>query len=150
MKGASNMNRAKFLAGGVALACGVFLMTNLAASADEKKDQALSGVWALKGGELKIEFADKNAIKIFPHGDSDVIVLLCEYSLDKEGRVKAKITGFEGKDEAKEAAKNNLPLGTQFSFKWKVKDDSAMLDDVKGDQAEHLKAHLEGEYSQKK
>jgi hypothetical protein len=144
------MNRAKFLAGGVALACGVFLMTSLAASADEKKDQALSGVWALKGGELKIEFADKNAIKIFPHGDSDVIVLLCEYSLDKEGRVKAKITGFEGKDEAKEAAKNHLPLGTQFSFKWKVKDDSAMLDDVKGDQAEHLKAHLEGEYSQKK
>jgi hypothetical protein len=142
------MIREKFLPGGMALACSVFIMTSLAASADDKKDQALSGVWELKGGELKIEFA-KNAIKIIPHG-SNLIVFLCEYTLDKEGLVKAKITGFEGKDEAKEEANNSLPLGTQFSFKWKVKDDSAKLDDVKGDLAERLKAHLEGEYRQKK
>jgi hypothetical protein len=125
-------------------------MAGLTAFADDKKDQGISGVWVLKGGEMKIEFADKKMIKIFPHGDEDVIVFLCEYTLDKEGRVKAKITGFQGKDEAKESVKNILPVGTQFNFKWKVKDDTANLDDVKGDQAEHLKEHLEGEYSLKK
>ena len=43
-----------------------------------------------------------------------------------------------------------LPIGTEFSFKWKVKDDNAKLDDMKGDKFEPLKSHLEGEYSQKK
>jgi hypothetical protein len=143
------MNRVRFLPCSVALACSVLVVASLPASADDKKDQALSGVWALKGGELKIEFADKKTIKIFPHGDSDVIVLHCEYVLDKEGLVKAKITSLEGKDEAKESVKNILPVGTQFSFKWKVKDDTAKLDDVKGDQAEHLKSHLEGDYEKR-
>jgi len=144
------MTRAKFVPSSVALACGFLIMAAFPASADDKKDQTPSGVWVLKGGEMKIEFADKKTIKIFPHGANDVIVILCEYGLDKEERVKAKITGFEGKDEAKEAVKNILPVGTQFSFKWNVKDDTAKLDDIKGDQAEHLKAHLEGEYSLKK
>jgi hypothetical protein len=144
------MNRSRILPWGVVLACSLLVLTGLSASADDKKEPALSGVWTLKGGELMIEFADKNAIKIIPHGDSDVIVFLCEYALDKEGLVKAKITGFEGKAEAKESAKNILPVGTKFSFKWKVKDDTAKLDDVKGDQDEHLKSHLEGEYEKKK
>ncbi len=144
------MNRAKGLSCSAALASLVLILTSLSASADDKKEPALSGVWAMKDGELKIEFVDKKTIKIFPHGDSDVIVILCEYSLDKEGVVKAKITGFEGKDEAKESVKNILPVGTQFSFKWKVKNDIAKLDDVKGDQADHLKSHLEGEYEKKK
>jgi hypothetical protein len=146
----SIMIRARILPCSLTLACSVLIVASLPALADDKKDQALSGVWVLKGGELKMEFAEKNALKISPHGDSDVIMLLCEYALDKEGRVKVKITGFEGKDEAKESVKNILPLGTQFSFQWKIKDDTAKLDDIKGDQAEHLKAHLEGEYSQKK
>lgn len=145
------MNRPRFMVSSMAVACSLFLLAGLAASADDKKDQtAPAGVWVLKGGEMKIEFVDKKAIKIFPHGDNDAIVILCEYAVGKEGRVKTKITGFDGKDEAKEAVKNILPTGTQFSFKWKVKDDTAQLDEVKGDQAEHLKAHLEGEYTKKK
>jgi hypothetical protein len=134
----------------VVLACSLFVLTGLSASADDKKERALSGIWAMKDGELKIEFVDKKSIKIFPHGDSDAIVVLCEYSLEKDGLVKAKITGFEGKDEAKEAVKNILPIDTKFTFKWKVKDDTAKLEDVKGDQADHLKSHLEGDHSQKK
>ncbi len=43
-----------------------------------------------------------------------------------------------------------LPVGTDFSFKWEVKDVTAKLGDLKGDKVELLKAHLEGEYSQKK
>jgi hypothetical protein len=89
-------------------------------------------------------------VKISPHGDSNVIAVICEYTVDKEGLVKAKITDFEGKDKLKEMVKEMLPVGTEFSFKWKVKDDTAKLDDLKGDKVEHLKSHLEGEYGQKK
>jgi hypothetical protein len=138
---------------GVMLACSVFVLANRPASADDKKDKdkpALSGVWVLKGGETKIEFADKNVVKIAPHGDNNLIAVVCEYTVEKEGLVKAKITDFEGKDEVKEAVKEMLPLGTKFSFKWKLKDDTARLGDLKGDKVELLKSHLEGEYSQKK
>jgi len=143
--------RAKTLPCGVVLACSVFIPAILSASADDKshKDKpALSGVWTLKEGETIVEFSDNKVMKISPHGDSTVIVVICEYTAEKEELVKAKITDFEG--EAKEKAKENLPVGTEFSFKWKVTDDIAKLDDVKCDNVEHLKSHLEGEYSRKK
>jgi hypothetical protein len=85
-------------------------------------------------------------MKIAPHGDSKVIAVVCEYTVDKEGQVKAKITDFEGKAEAQEKVKELLPVGTEFTFKWKVKDDAAKLDDLKGEKIEPLKSHLEGEY----
>jgi hypothetical protein len=133
------------------LACSVFGLAGRSASADDKKDKpALSGVWMLKEGETKIEFSDKNVVKISPHGDNKVIVVICEYAAEKEGRVKAKVTDVEGTDEAKKLVKEMLPVGTEFSFKWKVTDDTAKLDDMKGDKVEVLKSHLEGEYSKKK
>jgi hypothetical protein len=135
------------------LVCSVFVLACLAALADDKKDKdkpALSGVWELKGGETKIEFTGKKVVKIAPHGDSAIIALVCEYSVEKDGVVKAKITEFEGKDEAKEHVKGILPVGTEFSFKWKVKDDTAKLADLKCEKVEQLKSHLEGDYSKKK
>ena len=147
------MMRAKTLQCGVVLACCAFILAGLPASADDKKDKdkpALSGVWMLKGGETKIEFSDKNVMTISPHGDSNVIAVICEYSVGKEGLVKAKITDFGGKDEAKKMVQEMLPVGTKFSFNWKVTDNAAKLDDLKGDEVEPLKSHLEGEYSNKK
>jgi uncharacterized protein (TIGR03067 family) len=114
-----------------------------------KRDKlALSGVWTLNGAETKIQFSDKNVVKISPHGDNNVIVVICEYAAEKEGLVKARITGFEGKAHA--TVKEMLPVGTDFSFKWKIKDDTAKLDGLKGDKVELLKSCLEGEYSEKK
>ena len=96
-------------------------------SADDKKDDkpALTGKWERKEGELKLEFADKTVLKISPHGKDEIILFLCEYTTEKDGLVKVKITGFEGKPEAKDKAKERLPVGTEFSFKWKVKGDAA-------------------------
>jgi hypothetical protein len=54
------------------------------------------------------------------------------------------------KEEAKETAKEKLPVGTEFSFSWQVKDDTARLADLKGKDVEILKSHLEGVYRQKK
>ena len=135
------------------LTCSFFVLAGLAALADNKKDKdkpALSGLWELKGGETKIEFSGKKVMKIAPHGDSAIIAVVCEYSVDEDGLVKAKITEFEGKDEAKEHVKGILPVGTEFSFNWKVKEDTAKLADVKGEKVEQLKSHLEGDYKQKK
>lgn len=136
------------------LACGALALAGLLASAEDKKADkdkpALSGVWVQTGGELKIEFEGKDVMKIFPHGENKVIVIICSYTIDKEGLVKAKVTDFDGTDEAKEKVKEKVPVGLEFSFKWKVKDDTATLDDLKGDKVDVLKSHMEGKYDQKK
>jgi hypothetical protein len=87
-------------------------------------------------------------MKLFPHGESDVLVIVCNYKLEKGGLVKAKITDLEGK--AKEKAQDQVPVGLEFSFKWQAKDASATLEDLKGKNTDPLKSHLEGKYEQKK
>jgi hypothetical protein len=133
------------------LACAVLVLAGTAALAGDKDKAALSGTWVKKAGELKVAFADKDVLKLVPHADESVIVILCDYTADKEGRVKAKITGFEGKDEVMAKVKDRLPVGTEFSFRWQVKDDAATLDEVKaGDNTDLLKSHMEGEFERKK
>ena len=85
-----------------------------------------------------------------PHGKDDVILILCKYTAEKDGLVKAGVTGFEGKQEAKDKLREKLPIDTEFSFKWKVKDDAATLDEVKGEKIEPFKSLLEGEFGKKK
>jgi hypothetical protein len=124
----------------------------VSATADDKdgKDKpALSGTWVKKEGELKIEFADKEVLKVSPHGKDDLILIVCSYTVDKNGLVKAKVTDFEGQDEAKQKVKEKLPVGTKFGFTWKVKGEAATLADVEGEKVETLKSHLEGEYQKK-
>jgi RNA polymerase sigma factor (sigma-70 family) len=116
----------------------------------DKKAAAPSGTWVRKEGELKIEFVDKEALKLYPHGENEVIVISCEYSVAKDGRVKAKITDLAGKKDATEKAKERVPVGTEFSFRWEVKEGVATASDLKGDKADGLKSHLEGDYAEKK
>jgi hypothetical protein len=125
-----------------------FLVLVGLAGADDKDKPALKGIWARTEGELKIKFADKNVMKISPHGDDDLILIACDYTLKKDGLVKAKITEIEGK--AKDKVKELLPVGLEFTFTWKAKDASATLDDVKGDKVDLLKEHLEGKFELKK
>src|SRR5207249_3411297 len=118
--------------GGAALVCALIIFADSSASAGGEKSKGksrLAGVWQLTGGEMKIEFADKGMMKLFPHGDSDVIVIVCQFSAEKQKPVKAKITEFEGKEEAIKKVKELLPVGLEFSFKWQVKDALATLSD---------------------
>jgi hypothetical protein len=149
-QGVSNVMLLKSIKYAMVLACGVLALAGATASADDKDKNALAGVWVLKGGELKLTFSDKDVLKISPHGDKDVLLIVCKYTVEKEGLVKVKITELEGKEEAKEKAKEHVPVGLEFSFTWKAKDATAKLSDIKGDKADILKSHLEGEYSQKK
>jgi RNA polymerase sigma factor (sigma-70 family) len=119
---------------------------------DEKKDdkpKPLSGTWVKKEGELKIEYADTE-LTIYPHGENKVIVLTCSYTREKAGLVKAKVTGIDGKEDAKKIIAEKLPIGTEFTFTWKANKDSATLEDVKCEKTEILKSHLEGEFGEKK
>jgi hypothetical protein len=129
-----------------ALGGAVLLLAGHPAVADDKDKPAAAGTWARKEGELKLEFADKGLLKISPHGDKVAFTIVCSYTAAKDGLVKAKITDLEGNAEVKEKAKEHVPVGTEFSFQWKVKAGTATLDDLKGDKADVLKSHLEGEY----
>jgi peroxiredoxin len=120
-------------------------------TADDKKGngRALSGTWGKTGGALKIEFGDKGVMKIAPHGDITAIAIVCDYTVEKEGLVKAKVTGVEGNGAPTKHIGGLLPAGTKFSFKWTVKADSAKLDDLTGDKVEVLRHLLAGDFEQK-
>jgi hypothetical protein len=144
------MKRWNSLVCGSVLSCAFLALAGPSASADDKGDKdksAPAGVWQLKDGELRIEFADKGVLKISPHGKDELILILCKYTVEKDGSVKAKVTELAG--EAKDKVKDAVPVGYEFSFKWNAKDDAATLDAVKGDNVEHLKSHLEGKYGKK-
>jgi hypothetical protein len=151
-EGGSNVMVPTTLKYGVVLVCGVLALASLAAMADEKKNDkpALSGTWGKKDGELRIEFADKGVMKVVPHSDSAVLTIVCDYTIEKEELVKAKVTALEGKEEATKKVQEHLPVGFQFTFKWKVNGAAARLDDIMGDDVAMLKSHLEGDFEQKK
>ncbi len=45
--------------------------------------------------------------------------------------------------------KDAVPVGKEFEFKWKAEVDTAKLEAVQGEDIEHLKGHLEGDYAKK-
>jgi hypothetical protein len=151
--GVSDVMSRKTLEYGAVLACGLLVLAGLSASAQDKKDgqdtPALSGAWAQKGGEVRIEYSDRDVMKIAPHGDKVAFVIVCKYTIEKGGRVKARLSEIEASEELKDKVKDKLPAGLEFSFGWKVKADTATLGDVKGEKADLLKSHLEGEYEKK-
>jgi hypothetical protein len=152
-EGGWNVMLPKILKYGAVLSCGVLvILASLLAAADDKKGDkpALSGTWGKKDGELRIEFVDKGVLKIAPHGDSAVLAVVCNYTVAKERRVKVKIAGFEGREEAKKKVAERVPVGLKFSFAWTVKGHTARLDDLTGDNVELLKSHLEGDFERKK
>jgi hypothetical protein len=143
------VNARRMLAGGAVLAAVVMVLAGLSASARGQTDKGklLEGVWAQQGGNLKIEFCDKKVVKISPHGDDQVILVVCSYTVAKDQRVQVKITELEGNKAAK--AKEVLPIGLEFSFTWQVKDGVATLGDVQGKNVDMLKSHLEGKFDKK-
>ena len=141
------------LACGTLLVCGTLALAGRSASADDAKGNkdrpALSGSWEKKDAESKLEFADGGVLTIFPHGDGLDFRVDCSYTVTKEGLVKAKITRLDGREDVIEKAKGVLPVGLEFRFKWKVQGDAATLADLEGEDVEHVKARLEGEYAKK-
>ena len=117
------------------------------AAADDKDKPGLSGTWTREanGLDLKFVFA-KDTLKVSAFAGDNGVTVTCKYTVEKDGTVKATVT----KVEEKGSFPSKPPEGLEFSFKWKVKGDTATLDDVKGKELEDAKAVLEGEYQKKK
>jgi len=123
------------------------LLCGFAAADDKDKPAPLASTWVREAGglDLKIEFTGKDVLKLTAMADENGALVTSKYSV-KDGVVKAKITKVEVKGEFKAAPKEGL----EFTFKWKVKGDTATLDDFEGAGLEHAKPVLEGEYAKKK
>lgn len=130
----------------VGVVCGSLL-------ADDQKDDkvALSGIWGKKNAELTIEFGENDVMRIAPHGDRIAIAIVCDFTAEKEGPVKATVARIEADDEeVRKKVEGHVPVGLAFRFRWNMKDGSAKLDEVQGDNVDALKTHLEGDFEKKK
>jgi RNA polymerase sigma factor (sigma-70 family) len=118
--------------------------------ADDKKDekpQPPAGLWQKDGGETALEFGE-GKLTIFPHGKEKKVAVVCSFELEK-GTVKAKVTGYEGSEQAKKAFAEKLPVGTEFAFRWTPKKDAATVSDVNGEKIEPFASVLEGDFAKK-
>lgn len=117
--------------------------------AEDKKDEkpALAGTWTREanGLDLKVEFVGKDTIKMSAMADENGVTVTSKYTV-KDGLVKAKVTKVEIKGQFNAAPKEGL----EFTFKWKVKGETATLDDFEGEGLENAKPVVEGEYAKKK
>ncbi len=132
---------------GVLALAGIFAGRSV--GADDKK-AALSGEWVRKEGELKIEFVGEGVMKVFPHGADNKLAIVFDYTVEKDKRVKVKVTDIEGDEKQIEKVKEHVPVGFELNFKWTVKDKTATLGEIKGKDEDlgHWKT-LEGEYEKK-
>jgi hypothetical protein len=112
---------------------------------EDKKDQPIQGTWVREadGGSITINYKTKSEMVVTVEAGGNKIVVTCEYSADKDGAVKGKITKVEGDGEGKP------PEGYEFKFKFKTGKETAKLTDFEGENAENAKAVLEGEYKKK-
>jgi hypothetical protein len=135
-----------------AFALATVSLCTLAAADEKKKDDkeknkpALAGTWTREsnGLDLKLEFTGKDTLKMSAFAEDNGVIVTTKYTV-KDGLVKAKVTDVEVKGEFK----NKPPKGLEFSFKWKVKGDTATLDDFTAEGLEEAKPVLEGEYTKK-
>ena len=135
------------------LVCGVLALAGRPALADDgkgdKNKPIPAGTWEKSDADPKLKFTGDDKLTIFPHGDDVEFQIDCSYTVTKDGLVKAKITQLGGKESVIEKAKESLPVGMEFQFKWKVDGDKATLEELDGKDVEHVKERLQGEYTKK-
>ncbi len=118
-----------------------------ATAEDKKEAPALKGNWSkdIEGAQLTFKFAAKDKLIVVVQADGKSCTLTCEASTDKDGKVSAKVTEVTNKDFPEPPAK-----GYKFAFKFKVDKDKATLSDFEADNADQVKAIVEGEYKKAK
>ena len=128
------------------LTFGLLLLATGFAFAEDKKDAPkLTGSWVreAEGLEIKFKFAEKTLdISVMSGGNG--MTATADYTVDKDGVVKAKITKVEEKGEFPGKPAKNL----EFTLKIVVKDKKATVSEFKSEH-EGAKAVVEGEYEKK-
>jgi len=133
----------RFLAAAV-----VVVVVAFSATAEDKKETpVLKGSWSksVEGAELTFKFAAKDKLIVVVEADGKKCTLTCESSTDKEGKISAKVTEVDKKDFP-----DPPKVGYKFAFKFKIEKDTAKLSDFEADNADQVKAIVEGEYKMKK
>ncbi len=135
------------------LVCSVLALACCPAMADDGKGDKSkpmpSGTWEKKDAEPILEFTGEDKLTIFPHGGDGAFQVDCTYTVTKDGLIKAKVTRLGGSEDVVEKAKGSVPVGLEFRFKWTVDGDKAKIDDLDGEDVEHVKERLQGEYTKK-
>lgn len=135
----------RLFVGGFALA--LLVGSGATIAQDKKAPKDKPPVWerSASGVDLTIEFG-KDTLKMTATRDENGATITCKTTTDKDGTIKATVTDV--------VEKGSFPpkpaKGFEFSFKWKVKDDTATLSDLKGDGLDDARGVLEGEYQKKK
>jgi hypothetical protein len=134
----------RLIAGGFALA--FLALVAAPTAAEDKKDKEKFTVWTreVNGIDLKFEMGKETAKYHVYSGDNGCIIT-SKVKHEKDV-VTSEITDVEVKGNFPGAPKK----GEKLSFKWVVKDDTATLSDLKGDNVEDAKNVVEGEYKLKK
>ena len=115
--------------------------------AEDKKDNPAPTIWERETNGVNLTFEiGKDTLKGTVLAGDNGFVATCKIEIGKDGIVKAKVTDVEEKGNFP----NKPKVGLEFSFKWKVKDDTAELSDLTGDGVEDAKPIVEGEYKKRK
>lgn len=131
----------RLIAGGFALAVLAFCFNPASA---EDKEKFSTWVREADGVELKFEIGQKTAKYHVTAGDNGCIVT-SKLKIEKD-KVTSEVVDVEVKGNFPGAPKK----GEKVTFKWVVKDDTATLSDLEGDNVDGAKGVIEGEYKLKK
>lgn len=129
----------RFLVGGFAIA---FLLTTAAAQEKKQKDKP-GAVWKRDSTDIDLSFQfGKNTLMLKAFNGENGAIVSCKTKTGKDGVITATVT--------KAVEKGTFPatpkVGFEFSFKWKVDGDKAVLSDLKGEGLDDAKAIIEGDY----
>ena len=132
------------------LASWLILCAGFSVWAEDKKEdkkQPIKGIWTrdVEGIEIKFSFKTAKELIIDVTAGDNGVSLTCEYSADKDGKVKATVKTVKEKGEFPDKP----PEGYEFKFVFKVEKDSAKLSEFEGDNAEQARMVIEGEYKAK-
>lgn len=124
------------------------------AVADEKKPDdkkaekpALKGTWTKEtnGIVVDIKFGKDGEVAFVATAGENGVTVNCKYTVEKDGTIKAKVTGTEEKGSFPMRPKD----GAEFSFKVKIDGKKATVSDFESKDLEGAKDAVEGEYASK-
>jgi hypothetical protein len=131
----------RLLAGGFALILAVG-----AVAAEDKKESKDVVSWERKINDLTLTLDfGKDMLTIHAVNGCNGVTAKCKMTKEKDGTVKATITGVETKGQFPVVPKKGL----EMTFKWKETGKTATLSDFTGEGLDEAKGAVEGEYEKK-
>lgn len=126
----------------------VIAVAGFAVAEDKKAEKpVLKGTWTKEtnGIVVDVKFGKDGEVAFIASAGENGVTVNCKYTLEKDGTLKAKVTGTEEKGSFPQKPKD----GTEFSFKFKIDGKSAKLTDFESKEIGDAKDAIEGEYTSK-